>query len=313
MELRIGRDAERFQWDDLKMKIELWIQVAKVCFYKLFDMEKQICGQIFEGFGVESIEECFVEIVTDPANNLLIFAETVSLSNQPSERIGTILGLYDTSASLLPKIDALFNSKAAEAIRTGAKGLVFRLEDDGKSEQYKHVPLRHLFMMNDVFYVVQKIQGSHELREMIGDDYMAKLNWNVEQAMTSYQVSTCNKFLSCFREDGLYVSWWCFCSQVSKGALRKRFTAFNSQFEEIQKFHSNCTVPDLELREKLRVSMVDKLIPAYKEFLRKFRTYTEIEQNSETQTKSFQKINVKHSVEDLEALISKHLFSYNEI
>ncbi|CAA3002660.1 exocyst complex component EXO70A1-like [Olea europaea subsp. europaea] len=96
MELSIGRDAERFQWDDLKMKIELWIQVAKVCFYKLFDMEKQICGQIFEGFGVESIEECFVEIVTDPANNLLIFAETVSL----------------------------------KAIRTGAKGLVFRLEDD---------------------------------------------------------------------------------------------------------------------------------------------------------------------------------------
>ncbi|XP_022886232.1 exocyst complex component EXO70A1-like [Olea europaea var. sylvestris] len=191
--------------------------------------------------------------------------------------------------------------------------VVLQLNLKGKSEQYKHVPLRHLFMMNNVFYIVQKIQRSHELYEMIGDDYVAKLNWNVEQAMTSYQVSTCNKFLSCFREDGLYVSWWCFCSQVSKGALRKRFTAFNSQFEEIQKFHSNCTVPDLELREKLRVSMVDKLIPAYKEFLRKFRTYTEIEQNSETQTKSFQKINVKHSVEDLEALISKHLFSYNEI
>lgn len=406
MELSIGRDAKRFLWDYLKMKIELWIQVAKVCFYKLFDVEKQICGQIFEGFGVDSSEECFVEIVKDSANNLLIFAKEVSLSNQPSERMGTILDLYDTLVSLLPKIDALFDSKSAETIRTGAKGIVFQLEDDvrrmlsdfekavfhelspiqedrgaihpltekvidyinltlshkklltnlinsmpplkfgdqmisegelgdlngrshfelhliliivvlqlnlkGKSEQYEHVPLRHLFMMNNVFYIVQKIQGSQELREMIGNDYMEKLNWNVRDAMTSYQVSTCNKFLSSFREDGLYVSQ-CFCSQVSKRALRKRLNGFNFLFEEIQKFHSNWIVHDLELRDELRVSMVDKLIPAYKEFLHKFRTYIEIEQNSEIQTKHFQKINVKHSVEDLEALISKHLFSYNEI
>ncbi|CAA3001205.1 exocyst complex component EXO70A1-like [Olea europaea subsp. europaea] len=151
-ELSIGRDAKRFLLDDLKMKIELWIQVAKVYFYKLLDTEKQICGQRFEGFGVESFEEFFVEIVKYSANNLLIFVEAVSLSKEHSERIGTILGLYDTLASLLPKIDAFFDYKSAEAIRTGVKGIVFQLEDDVRRMLSDFEILRNLFFTSFLRY-----------------------------------------------------------------------------------------------------------------------------------------------------------------
>ncbi|KAL2493326.1 exocyst subunit exo70 family protein D1 [Abeliophyllum distichum] len=406
VELTIGGDAKRFLWDELKMKIELWIQAAKVCFLILFDREKQICEKIFEGFGIGAGEECFVEIVKDSANNLLNFAETVSISNQPSERMGSILGLYDTLLSLVPKINALFDSASAEAIRSGAKVTVSRLEDDvrrmfydfekavfqelstisddrgaihplteyvmnyinlivghkklltnliksmpplnfgdvvipegelgdlkgrshlalhliliivvlqlnltGKSEQYEHVPLRHLFVMNNVRYIVQKIEGSQELCEMIGDDYMKKLNWNVKLAMTSYQISTCDTFLSCFQDKGLYTTW-CFSSQVSKRKLKKRLKDFNLVFEEIRVLHSHWTVLDLELQDELRVSMVDRLVPAYKEFLHKFRSHIKIEKHSEVRMKRFQKLIVKHSVEDLETLVSNDLFSYNEI
>ncbi|KAL2457344.1 exocyst subunit exo70 family protein D1 [Forsythia ovata] len=184
--------------------------------------------------------------------------------------------------------------------------VVLQLNLKGKSEQHNHVPVRHLFMMNNVHYIVEKIEESQELRDMIGDYYMEKLNRNVKQAMTSYQVSTCDKFLSCSLDEGLYVTG-CFSSHLSKRALRKRLKAFNSLFEEIQILHSNWIVHDLELLDELRVSMADKLIPAYKEFR------IEIEQHREIHKKSFQNINLKHSVEDLEALISKNLFSNYKI
>ncbi|CAA3001203.1 exocyst complex component EXO70A1-like [Olea europaea subsp. europaea] len=158
---------------------------------------------------------------------------------------------------------------------------VLQLNLKGKSEQLSHVPLRHLFMMNNVHYIVEKNEESKELREIIGDDYMEKLIRNVKQAMTSYQ--------------------------VSKRALRKRLKAFNSVFEEIQTLHTNWIVRDSELLNELRASMVDKLIPAYKKF------HVEVERNREIHKKYFQKINIKHSFEDLEALVSKNLFSNYEI
>ncbi|XP_022886234.1 exocyst complex component EXO70A1-like [Olea europaea var. sylvestris] len=386
---------KRFLWEELKVKIEMWIRVARVCFCIVFDFEKQISEKLFSGFGNGASEECFWEIVGDSANNLLVFAETVSSSNQSSERMGTILGLYDTLLFLLLKIDTRFDFGAAEAIRKGVKETVSQLENNirrmlldfekavfrelstiqddrgaihpltkrvmnyislivsskklltdliismpplkfedqlipegelgdlkgrshlalhliliivvlqlnlkGKSEKLNHVPLRHLFMMNNVHYIVEKIEESKELREIIGDDYMEKLNTNVMQAMTSYQVSTCDQFLSCFREEGLYVTW-CFSTQVSKRALRKRLKAFNSVFEEIQTLHTNWIVRDSELLNELRASMVDKLIPAYKKF------HAEVEKHREIHKKYFQ-----HSFDDLEALVSKNLFSYYEI
>ncbi|XP_022886230.1 exocyst complex component EXO70A1-like isoform X2 [Olea europaea var. sylvestris] len=405
-ELYIGGVAKsafkkkRFLWQELKVKIEMWIRVARVCFCFFFDLEKQISEKLFSGFGNGASEECFWEIVGDSANNLLVFAETVSSINQSPERMGTILVLYDTLLFLLQYIDTLFDFDAAEAIQNGVKVTVSQLENNirkmlldfekavfrelstiqddrgaihpltkrvmnyislivsnkklltdliismppmkfedqlipegelgdlkgrshlalhliliivvlqlnlkGKSEQLKHVPLRHLFMMNNVHYIVEKIEESKELREIIGNDYMEKLNTNVMQAMTSYQVSTCDKFLSCCREEGLYVTW-CFSTQVSKRALRKRLKAINSMIEEIQTLHTKWIVYDSEILNKLRASMVDKLIPACKKF------HAEVQKHRETHKKYFQKINIKHSVEYLEALVSKNLFSNYEI
>ncbi|CAA3002662.1 exocyst complex component EXO70A1-like [Olea europaea subsp. europaea] len=213
---------KRFLWEELKVKIELWIRVARKCICIFID-EKQISEILFSGFGNGASEECYWEIVGDSANNLLVFAEIVSSSNQSPERMGTILGLYDTLLFLLQYTDTLFDIDAAEPIREGMKG---------KSKKLNHVPLRHLFMMNNVHYIVEKIEESKELREIIGDDYMEKLNTNVMQAMTSYQVSTCDKFLSSCREEGIHVTW-CFSTQVSKRTLRKRLKAINSMIEEI--------------------------------------------------------------------------------
>ncbi|XAR49873.1 hypothetical protein NMG60_11004042 [Bertholletia excelsa] len=170
--------------------------------------------------------------------------------------------------------------------------LQFNLE--GKSKHYKDESLSHLFMMNNVHYIVQKIKGSPELREMIGDDYLRKLTGKFRQSATSYQRSTWVRVLHCLRDEGLHVSG-SFSSGVSKAALRERFKAFNAMFEEVHRTQATWLIPDGQLREELRISISEKLIPAYRSFLGRYRSHIESGKHPETY--------IKYSVEDLETAI----------
>ncbi|KAJ6932817.1 exocyst complex component EXO70A1-like [Populus alba x Populus x berolinensis] len=167
--------------------------------------------------------------------------------------------------------------------------LQFNLE--GKSKHYKDASLAHLFMMNNVHYIVQKVKGSPELREMIGDDYLRKLTGKFRQAATSYQRATWVSVLYCLRDEGLHVSG-SFSSGVSKSALRERFKSFNAMFEEVHRTQATWLIPDSQLREELRISISEKLIPAYRSFLGRFRSHIESGKHPENY--------IKYSVEDLE-------------
>jgi exocyst complex protein 7 len=146
-------------------------------------------------------------------------------------------------------------------------------------------------MMNNVHYIVQKVKGSPELREMIGDDYLRKLTGKFRQAATSYQRATWVSVLYCLRDEGLHVSG-SFSSGVSKSALRERFKTFNAMFEEVHRTQATWLIPDSQLREELRISISEKLIPAYRSFLGRFRSHIESGKHPENY--------IKYSVEDLE-------------
>ncbi|GAU33005.1 hypothetical protein TSUD_358720 [Trifolium subterraneum] len=169
--------------------------------------------------------------------------------------------------------------------------VILQFNLDGKSKHYKDASLLHLFIMNNVHYIVQKVRGSPELREMIGDDYLKKLTGKFRQAATSYQRATWVRVLYCLRDEGLHVSGG-FSSGVSKSALRERFKAFNAMFEEVHRTQAVWLIPDSQLREELRISISEKLIPAYRSFLGRFRSHIESGRHPENY--------IKYSVEDLE-------------
>ncbi|KAJ7963310.1 Exocyst subunit Exo70 family protein [Quillaja saponaria] len=177
--------------------------------------------------------------------------------------------------------------------------LQFNLE--GKSKLYKDASLLHLFIMNNVHYIVQKVKGSPELREMIGDDYLKKLTGKFRQAATSYQRATWVRVLYCLRDEGLHLSGG-FSSGVSKSALRERFKAFNAMFEEVHRTQATWLVPDSQLREELRISITEKLIPAYRSFLGRFRSHIESGKHPENY--------IKYSVEDLETSVMDFFEGY---
>ncbi|KAI3759797.1 hypothetical protein L6452_07860 [Arctium lappa] len=170
--------------------------------------------------------------------------------------------------------------------------LQFNLE--GKSKHYKDNSLAHLFIMNNIHYIVQKIKGSPELREMIGDTYLRKLTGKLRQSATSYQRATWVGVLYCLRDEGLHVRG-SFSSGVSKSALRERFKSFNAMFEEVHRTQALWLIPDTQLREELRISISEKLIPAYRSFLGRFRSHIESGRHPENY--------IKHSVEDLETAV----------
>ncbi|KAH7856343.1 hypothetical protein Vadar_000341 [Vaccinium darrowii] len=164
---------------------------------------------------------------------------------------------------------------------------------DGKSKHYKDPALAHLFMMNNVHYIVQKAKGFPDLKEMIGIGYLKKLSGKYRQLATSYQRSTWVKVMHSLRDEGLHGSGS--FSGVSKSALRERFKSFNAMFEEVHKTQAMWLIPDAQLREELRIQISELLIPAYTSFLGRFRSYIESGRHPETF--------IKYSVEDLQAAI----------
>lgn len=164
---------------------------------------------------------------------------------------------------------------------------------EGKSKLYKDIALSHLFMMNNIRYIVQKVRGS-ELRTLLGDDWIRRHSGQVRQYATNYQRSAWRKVLSCLRDEGIYIGGSS-SSKVSKEALKDRFKSFNAVFEEVYRNQTAWFVPDPQLRVELRISIEEKLLPAYRAFLGRFGMHLEGVRHAERY--------IKYTPEDLENFI----------
>ncbi|CBI15117.3 unnamed protein product, partial [Vitis vinifera] len=87
----------------------------------------------------------------------------------------------------------------AHHLRSIASLLESNLES--RSKLYKDVSLQHIFLMNNIHYMVQKVKGS-ELRGFFGDEWIRKHMVKVQQRVTSYERTTWSSVLSLLREDG---------------------------------------------------------------------------------------------------------------
>lgn len=397
-ELRGDHNQKRYVHDELKVKMELWVQVSKICVKILFEKERKLCGDVFGNVGEEARDECFVGTVKDSAVLLFRFAEEMSLRRQPYDKMSVVLGVYDAFLWVLPVADALFVSQQGKGIRDVCAQTLSGIENDvvrmlydlenavlherfidvseGRGavhrstevviEQIDHIvrnknlltrliksppslsfgdvvipqeefmdytntsssfleqhlvliilvllknlnmkggsyqdpSLGQLFVMNNVRCILKTIEGSNELQEMLGAHLLGKLSDHLGSARGVYQTTTCDEFLSCLRKEGLYISLCCFNKRPSKAAIRRRLVAFNQVFEKIKDAHSSWTIPDYQLREEVRRSMSEILVPAYRRFLEDF--------GDDPETRVIVEGNRKHSAEDLEALVQHELFA----
>lgn len=142
------------------------------------------------------------------------------------------------------------------------------LED--KSKVYEDNAMQYVFLMNNILYVVQKVKGS-EVGKLLGDQWVRKRRGQVRQYSTSYLRASWSKALACLKDEGIGGS----TGNVSKVALKERFKNFNACFEEIYRVQTAWKVPDAQLREELRISISEKVLPAYRSFLGRFGNHLE--------------------------------------
>ncbi|XP_028780237.1 exocyst complex component EXO70B1-like [Neltuma alba] len=168
---------------------------------------------------------------------------------------------------------------------------------EGKAKLYKDVSLGCIFMMNNGRYILQKIKGSSEIYQLLGNTWCRKKSSDLRAQHKNYQRESWSKILRCLNPEGLTVS-----GKVQKPLLKERFKSFNAMFDEIQKTQSSWIVNDEQLQSELRVSIAGLVIPAYRAFVGRFSQNL----TAGRQTEKY----IKYQPEDIEAHI-ENLFAGN--
>ncbi|KAL8556990.1 hypothetical protein ACS0TY_004457 [Phlomoides rotata] len=163
-------------------------------------------------------------------------------------------------------------SESMSAIARRLLALIISLESniEEKSKVYEDTAMQYIFLMNNILYVVQKVKDS-ELRNLLGDNWIKKRRGLIRQYATQYLRASWTKVLSCLKDEGIGGS----SSNPSKVALKERFKNFNACFEDIYRIQTAWKVPDPQLREELRISISEKVLPAYRSFMGRFGSHLE--------------------------------------
>lgn len=178
---------------------------------------------------------------------------------------------------------------------------------DGKSKQYKDPALTHLFLMNNIHYIVRSVRRS-EAKDLLGDDWVQRHRRIVQQHANQYKRNAWAKILQCLSIQGLTSSGGGSgtaggdggagsSSGASRALVKDRFKTFNVMFEELHQKQSQWTVPDSELRESLRLAVAEVLLPAYRSFVKRFGPLVE-------SGKTPQKY-IKYTAEDLDRMLGE--------
>ncbi|KAL6840418.1 hypothetical protein ACP4OV_030228 [Aristida adscensionis] len=162
-----------------------------------------------------------------------------------------------------------------------------------KSRLYEDEALQNIFLMNNLLYIVQKVKDS-ELKTLLGDNWIRKRRGQIRQFSTGYLRSSWTRVLACLRDDGLPQTMG--SSSALKAALKERFKNFNVAFEELYKTQTTWRVVDPQLREELKISISEKVLPAYRSFVGRFRGQLEGGRSSARY--------IKYNPEDLENHVS---------
>ncbi|KAM5571678.1 exocyst complex component EXO70B1 [Rosa sericea] len=207
-----------------------------------------------------------------------------------SETLNLLLDTGDDELQGLPNDDLGIESMSPIGRRLLL--LINNLESNlgEKSKVYEDGALQCVFMMNNIQYIVQKVKDS-ELRKLLGDNWVRKRRGQVRQYATGYLRAAWSKALSCLKDEGIGGS----TSNASKMALKERFKNFNANFEDLYRTQTAWKVPDAQLREELRISISEKVIPAYRSFMGRFGSQLESGRHAGKY--------IKYTADDLESYV----------
>jgi len=166
-----------------------------------------------------------------------------------------------------------------------------------KSEFYKDERLRYIFLMNNAMYVLEHSHSSVLGISLRDNQTHEKLVLLVEEYATAYLRATW--FSALFHLKGTREV---FILGKGKGMMKEvkdvkeGFKNFNSAFEEISRVQTTWKVPNPQLRQHLRIIILNQVVPAYSTFVGRYSSV--IHNNSVSKSKY-----IKYIPNDIENIV----------
>ncbi|XP_052174627.1 exocyst complex component EXO70H1-like [Diospyros lotus] len=145
--------------------------------------------------------------------------------------------------------------------------LVLLCKLDGKAKHYKDLSFSYLFLANNLHHVV-KIVRSSSLKNLLGDDWLAKHEVKVKQFTANYERLGWDDVIKSIKDS------------TSPGEEKAVFRRFNTLFDEAYRKQSACLVPDKELREEVTASIAGKLVAGCRDLYNRQGIEMEVDRNS---------------------------------
>ncbi|KAK9741202.1 hypothetical protein RND81_03G088600 [Saponaria officinalis] len=203
----------------------------------------------FAGGGVHHLTRYvmnYIKLLTD-------YKDTLNLILEDSERQENSMDDENQGADSTPM---------ASHFESITSTLVDNLEE--KSNLYKDPALQHFFLMNNIYYMAQKVKHS-ELRDIFGNEWIKRHNAKFQQQARNYERATWSTILSFLKDDALQNVGS--SNSSTKNVLKERLRSFYTAFEEVYKNQTGWLIRDPGLQEDLRISTSLNVIQAYRTFV----------------------------------------------
>ncbi|KAK8710111.1 hypothetical protein V6N13_145450 [Hibiscus sabdariffa] len=182
------------------------------------------------------------------------------LKNDDGE-VATTLSLDSSCTEDESASNASSRSVSAMALHLQSLTSILEANLHEKSKLYRDASLQHFFLMNNIHYMTQKVKNS-ELQAIFGDKWIRKHNWKFQQHAMDYERATWSSILSLLKDESNSSN-----NSISRTLLKERLRSFYIAFEDVYKTQTAWVIPDLQLREDLRISTSLKVIQAYRTFV----------------------------------------------
>ncbi|GLU01823.1 hypothetical protein SLE2022_191060 [Rubroshorea leprosula] len=211
----------------------------------------------FAGGGIHHLTRYvmnYIPLLTD-------YSETLNLLLKDVDEVDSTSPLPDMSPAAEEESIGYSGSSSPMAIHFRSVTSILEANLHEKSKLYKDTSLQHFFLMNNMHYMAQKVKNS-ELRLIFGDKWIRKHNGKFQQHAMDYERATWSSILLLLKDDGNTTS-----GPISTNFLKEKFRSFYIAFEEVYKTQTAWLIPDVQLREDLRISTSLKVLQAYRTFV----------------------------------------------
>ncbi|CAJ2652699.1 unnamed protein product [Trifolium pratense] len=192
-----------------------------------------------------------------------------------------------------PKIEDRMHSSSTLSMQMDSIMELLENNLEARSKIYKDPALFYVFLMNNCMYMVHKTKDS-KLETILGDAVIQKYTAKIQQHRENYQRISWNKVLDILKLDG---NGSMQLNEVAE-SMKQKLKSFNTLFDEICRVQSSWSVIDEQLREEIRISIKKTLLPAYGNFIGRFRSVPELGKHADKYIK-YEADNIEARIEGL--------------